>query len=206
MSGLPNSGTPSWRRHSHARGLGRRCGLRSRSIWPPQHPGYAAVRGAVGSQATREGGQAANRPRNVALKRPHDPMPVTYTNRKDVTYTLYRATTATGRARDVFARQPRGPVEVSPPGIPSARASTALSLWHTSVRRSSQAMRWLRWRRLSDATQRHLSTVSRLGEITSPSTSDSGPQADELAAIFGEVGLPAARLQDVVQPRARAAR
>ncbi len=41
-------------------------------------------------------------------------MPVTYTNRKDVTYTLYRATTATGRARDVFARQPREPVEVLP--------------------------------------------------------------------------------------------
>src|SRR5260370_27023603 len=126
MSGLPNSGTPSRRRHSHARGLGRRCGLRSRSLWPPQHPRYAAVRGAVGSQATREGGQAANRPRNVARERPHAPMPITYTNRTDVTYTLYRATTATGRARDAFARQPSEPSSCTPHCIPSSIPSTAL--------------------------------------------------------------------------------
>src|SRR5229473_423027 len=198
MSGLPNSGTPSWRRHSHARGLGRRCGLRSRSIWPPQHPRYAAVRGAVGSQATREGGQAANRPRNVALKRPHDPMPVTYTNRKDVTYTLYRATTATGRARDVFARQPRGPVEVLPArytiregvnGVvslaherPPVFSSDEVAAVEAAVRRHPEASLY----RLK-ARRDHIAVHERLG-----------PQADELAAIFGEVGLPAARLQDVV--------
>jgi hypothetical protein len=33
-------------------------------------------------------------------------MPVTYTNRKGVTYTLCRTTTKTGKARYVFVREP----------------------------------------------------------------------------------------------------
>jgi hypothetical protein len=45
------------------------------------------------------------------------PMPVTYTNRKGVTYTLYRSSTKTGKPRYVFAREPKGePVEAIPDG------------------------------------------------------------------------------------------
>ncbi len=125
-------------------------------------------------------------------------MPVTYTNRKDVTYTLYRATTATGRARDVFARQPRGPVEVLPArytiresvnGVvslaherPPVFSSDEVAAVEAAVRRHPEASLY----RLK-ARRDHIAVHERLG-----------PQADELAAIFGEVGLPAARLQDVV--------
>jgi hypothetical protein len=35
-------------------------------------------------------------------------MPITYTNRKGVTYTLCRTTTKTGKARYVFVRDPTG--------------------------------------------------------------------------------------------------
>jgi hypothetical protein len=45
-------------------------------------------------------------------------MPVTYTNRKGVTYTLYRGQTATGAPRYFFGRQTRGdPVADLPPGF-----------------------------------------------------------------------------------------
>ncbi|NNJ11673.1 hypothetical protein EKD04_015160 [Chloroflexales bacterium ZM16-3] len=45
-------------------------------------------------------------------------MPVTYTNRKGVTYHLCQSTTKTGKPRYVFAREPRGaPVEQIPAGF-----------------------------------------------------------------------------------------
>jgi hypothetical protein len=37
-------------------------------------------------------------------------MPVTYTNRKGVTYTLCRGATSTGKPRYYFAREPKGEV------------------------------------------------------------------------------------------------
>jgi len=44
-------------------------------------------------------------------------MPITYTNRKGVTYTLCRGTTKTGKPRYYFAREPKGePVEEIPTG------------------------------------------------------------------------------------------
>jgi hypothetical protein len=44
-------------------------------------------------------------------------MPITYTNRKGVTYHLCRTATKTGKPRYVFAREPRGePVEEIPEG------------------------------------------------------------------------------------------
>jgi hypothetical protein len=44
-------------------------------------------------------------------------MPITYTNRKGVTYHLCRTVTKTGKPRDVFAREPRGePVDEVPEG------------------------------------------------------------------------------------------
>jgi hypothetical protein len=45
-------------------------------------------------------------------------VPITYTNRKGITYWLCRGTTKTGRERFYFARQSRGePVEELPPGF-----------------------------------------------------------------------------------------
>lgn len=42
---------------------------------------------------------------------------ITYTNRKDVTYTLCKGVTKTGKPRYFFAREPRDePVEVVPEG------------------------------------------------------------------------------------------
>ncbi len=44
-------------------------------------------------------------------------MPVTYTNRKDVTYYLCQGVTKTGRPRYYFAREPQGdPIEQIPEG------------------------------------------------------------------------------------------
>jgi len=44
-------------------------------------------------------------------------MAVTYTNRKGTTYVLCRTTTAPGRVRYHFAREPKGdPVEALPAG------------------------------------------------------------------------------------------
>lgn len=120
-------------------------------------------------------------------------MPITYTNRKGVTYTLYRATNANGRERYVFAREPRGePVEILPPGHTIRESVNAVvslarqgqSIFSTeevaavdaAVRRHPKASVYR-----VEARQDHIAVYERVG-----------PDADELAAIFGEVGLPLA--------------
>lgn len=120
-------------------------------------------------------------------------MPITYTNRKGVTYTLYRATTANGRERYVFAREPRGePVEILPVGHtiresvngvvslarqrPSIFSSQEVAAVEAAVRRHPKASVYR-----VEARQDHIAVYERVG-----------PDADELAAIFGEVGLPRA--------------
>ena len=55
-------------------------------------------------------------------------MPITYTNRKGLTYTLYRGQTSTGKPRYYFGRADKGPGELVmelPPGFKISRASTA---------------------------------------------------------------------------------
>lgn len=117
-------------------------------------------------------------------------MPLTHTNRKGVTYTLYRATTATGRIRYVFAREPHGePVETLPAGYvvresvngvvslardrPAAFAPDEVAAVQAALRRHPKAGLY----RVA-ARPDHIAIYERLG-----------PEADDLVAIFREVGL-----------------
>ncbi len=93
-------------------------------------------------------------------------MPVSYTNRKGLTYTLYRGQTKTGKPRYYFGREGQSqgePVMEHPP----ARASTAWSPWSkTAPHRSGQR----RWR---PSRQWYSNILMRAGTGLPPSTTGS---------------------------------
>jgi hypothetical protein len=117
-------------------------------------------------------------------------MPITHTNRKGITYTLYQATTAAGRARYVFAREPHGePVETLPAGYvvresvngvvslardrPAIFTPEEVAAVQAALRSHPKAALYR-----VEARPDHIAIHERLG-----------PEADDLAAIFREVGL-----------------
>jgi hypothetical protein len=118
-------------------------------------------------------------------------MPITYTNRKGVTYVLCRGTTPTGRVRYVFAREPRGePVDALPAGytiresvngvvsLARARPPTfspgEIAVVEAAVRRHPQAAHFR-----VEARRDHIAVHERLG-----------PTADDLLAGLGDIVLP----------------
>jgi len=121
-------------------------------------------------------------------------MPITYTNRKGVTYVLCRRTTSTGRRSYVFARGLRGDpgetVDTLPAGytiresvngvvslvrdLPAAFAAEEIRVVEAAVRRHSKASLYR-----VETRGEHITVYERLG-----------PAADELAAVLSEVGLP----------------
>lgn len=134
-------------------------------------------------------------------------MAVTYTNRKGVTYTLARTTTKTGKARSVFVREPHGePVEALPPGyriaesvngivslvkdIPSVIAPQEVTVLERIVRRHPQA--------------HHYRVGVRGDELEVYERS--GPDAEELAELLGEIDLRPVRLQRLQDHLDRSAR
>src|SRR4051812_15085232 len=55
------------------------------------------------------------------------PMPITYTNRRGMTFYLCQSTTKTGKPRYYFAREPRGsPVEQVPEGFRISEGANGL--------------------------------------------------------------------------------
>lgn len=118
-------------------------------------------------------------------------MAVTYINRKGTTYVLCRTTTAPGRVRYHFAREPKGePVDVLPAGYtiresvngvvslvrdqPPVFSAEELHVVEAAVRRHPKASRYR-----VDARGGRITVYERRG-----------PAADELAAVLSEVGLP----------------
>jgi hypothetical protein len=125
-------------------------------------------------------------------------MAVTYTNRKGSTYTLARTETRTGKARYVFTREPHGElVAALPPATrisesvngvvslvkdtPSAIAATEVAILEQIVRQHPQARHYR-----VGMHGKHLEVYER-----------SGPEAEEVAAIFGDIGLRPVRLQQL---------
>jgi hypothetical protein len=134
-------------------------------------------------------------------------MAVTYTNRKGITYTLARTATKTGKARYVFTREPHGElVEALPPGTrisesvngvvslvkdtPSVIAPTEVAVLEQIVRRHPQAHHY--------RVGVHGSSLEVYER--------SGPEAEEIAAIFGDIGLRPAQLQQLRADLDRSAR
>lgn len=118
-------------------------------------------------------------------------MAVTYTNRKGTTYVLCRTTTAPGRVRYHFAREPKGdPVDALPTGyairesvngvvslvrdLPAAFSAEEIRVVEAAVQRHPKASLYR-----VDGRREHIAIHERLG-----------PAADELAAVLSEVGLP----------------
>jgi len=125
---------------------------------------------------------------------------ITYTNRKGLTYYLCRATSRTGRARYVFARELRGePVAAVPPGyrihesanavvslvkdVPAAIRPEEVGVVDAAVRQHPRAHRY---------------RAAVRGERIEIYEQD-GPDADELTALSDRFGLDRAHTQQVVR-------
>jgi hypothetical protein len=124
-------------------------------------------------------------------------MPITYTNRKGVTYLLYRTVTGAGVSRYVFAREARGePVEVLPEGhtiTESVNGQVSLTKHRPSPILPAEVAS------VEAAVRRHPRAANyRVGikGKTIEVYERAGPDMDELVAIFAEqaVGIPASRL------------
>jgi len=124
-------------------------------------------------------------------------VPVTHTNRKGVTYQLCRTADAKGRPRYVFARESVGePVEAIPEGF-AVRESVngVVSL----VRERPSQIRPEELRVVVSAVNRHPKGNNYRVDVKGKRIvvyERLGPDADELAEIFGEEGLWTSRLSD----------
>jgi len=126
--------------------------------------------------------------------------PITYTNRKGITYVLCRTSTPLGRVRYVFAREPRGElVDLIPDGYairesvngivslardrpPDFSAEDVASV-AAAVRQHPKA-----WLYRVTARPDHIAVYERLG-----------PEADDIVAILGDAIFPPSRARERVE-------
>jgi len=117
-------------------------------------------------------------------------MPVTYTNRKGVTYTLCQGVTKTGKPRYYFARQPKGePVDEIPQGW---RISESVNAIVSLVKDRPQQISPEEIAAVEAAIQRHpqarnyrVSVKNERIEIYELV----GPDPDRLISDLGEIGM-----------------
>ena len=135
-------------------------------------------------------------------------MPVTYTNRKSVTYYLCRGVTKTGKPRYYFARQPKGePVEEIPERW---KISESVNGVVSLVKDRPAQIRLEEVDAVEAAVQRHPKSRN-YRVITKHDRIEVyervGPGPDELVARLRDVGLlvpgRADRLREMLDPRAR---
>lgn len=125
---------------------------------------------------------------------------LTYTNRKGLTYYLCRGTTRTGRARYIFAREPRGePVADLPPGY---RISESVNGVVSLVKDAPAAIRPEEVAAVDAAVRRHpqahrYRVAARRDRIEV--YEQAGPDADELSALSDRFGLDRAHTQQAVR-------
>lgn len=117
-------------------------------------------------------------------------MPITYTNRKGVTYTLCRTTTTAGATRLVFARAPRGqPVDQLPAGHTIAESVNGqVSL----VKQRPAMIAPAEGEAVVAAVRRHPRAADYRVEVKGKQITvyeRVGPSIEELAAILSESGL-----------------
>jgi hypothetical protein len=129
-------------------------------------------------------------------------MPVTYTNRKDVTYYLCQGVTKTGKLRFYFAREPQGdPVEQIPEGytisesvngvVSLVKARPAQILPDEVAAVESAVRRHPKWRNYRvGVKQNRIEVYERVG-----------PDVDNLAPIFRELGVMGPGLTERLQAR-----
>lgn len=128
-------------------------------------------------------------------------MPVTYTNRKGVTYYLCRGVTKTGKPRYYFAREPKGePVEQIPEGFKiseSVNAIVSLVRDHpVLVRPEESAAVEAAVRRHPKSHKYRVSVKHDRIEIYEMI----GPDAEELAAGLAQEGFAIPALADRLRP------
>ncbi len=118
-------------------------------------------------------------------------MPITYTNRRGITYHLCRTVGDTGTARYVFAREPRGePVEELPDGYTIAESINGRV---TLSRQRPSPIEAAEIAAVEAAVQRHPQAADyRVGvkDKTIVVYKRTGLNLDGLAALLGRSGLP----------------
>lgn len=128
-------------------------------------------------------------------------MPVTYTNRKGVTYTLCRVTTRTGKTRYTFAREPQGEVvDEIPKGFQISESVNGIV---SLVRDRPAQIRPDEVAAVEAAVQRH-SRVRNYRVAVKGKRIEVyervGPDAEDLFAIFQELGTsPTLEQMDRIQ-------
>jgi len=135
-------------------------------------------------------------------------MPITYTNRKGITYYLCRGSTKAGKPRHYFAREPKGvPVEEIPPGweiresvngVVSLAKKRPLQLLPEEIQAVGVAvLRHPKARNYRvDAKQDRITVFERVG----PDVDDLAPGLRQIGLLMGE---QADRLQELLDERAR---
>jgi hypothetical protein len=128
-------------------------------------------------------------------------MPITYTNRKGVTYYLCRGVTKTGKPRYYFAREPKGePVEQIPEGF---KVSESVNGIVSLVRDRPALIQPEEVAAVKAAVRRHpkphkyrVSVKNNRVEIYE----QVGPDAEELAAGLAQEGFTIPALADRLRP------
>lgn len=136
-------------------------------------------------------------------------MPVTYTNRKDVTYYLCRGTTKTGKPRYYFAREPKGePVEEIPEGWEIRESVNGIV---SLAKKRPQQIAPEEVATVEEAVQRHPKSHNYRVDTKGNQIvvyERVGPDMEDLLGVFERVGFPVmpdvgARLREETERRAR---
>jgi hypothetical protein len=128
-------------------------------------------------------------------------MPITYTNRKGVTYYLCRGVTKTGKPRYHFAREPKGePVEQIPEGFKISESVNGI----VSLVRDRPALIWPEEvAAVEAAVRRHPKSHKYRVNVKHNRIEvyeQIGPDAEELAAGLAQEGFAIPALADRLRP------
>ena len=127
-------------------------------------------------------------------------MPVTYTNRKDVTYYLCQGVTKTGKPRYYFAREPQGdPIEQIPKGYTISESINGIV---SLVKARPAQIRPEEIAAVESAVRRHPKSRNYRAGVKQNRIEvyeRAGPEVSDLAPIFRKLGVVELGLTDRLQ-------